>query len=347
VYLTDLPDILTWQEPSSLLDRLQIQYQALLFARLNALITRIVLPTNVDLRVYFADAMEELSGLEQNSLLCEPEISFRLLWPSHHSDVEAALFLAHVLNTRGNTIRADRFCLDGLQLDAASPLARTVDISGNLPRRLSDGPVYDANSLMAVIAKAEVANRLIRNVVPNAWTVVANFTKLLHFLPDYDAPSQFSSGSSGQFVGRTVIANAHLEKITAIELSEALVHEAIHAVLYMAEQQRPWVLDPDLYAGPARIASPWTHNPLPLRPYLQACFVWYGLACYLTGLLQAEGTNDILIKQRLEIALSGFRRLDLLANIAPFLNDLSDEVKSAIDVLQSRIRAWVGKELCA
>jgi len=347
MYLTDLPDILTWQEPSPLLERLRSQFDGLLAARLDALLDRFDLGRDVDLKPYFAGATHDLSARQLRALLSEPEASFRLLWPSHHTDAEALVFLAEVLASRGDAIRLDRIDLEGLPLDAASRLAKTVDVSGTLPRRSGEGPVYDAEALRRVLVKAKQADRMIREGVPHAWTVVRDFTKLLHYLPDHDAPEQFSSGSSGQFVGRTVIANAHLEKVSATEISEALVHEAIHSVLYMAEQQRPWVLNSDLYAGPARIASPWTGNPLPLRPYLQACFVWYGLICYWVELLRSRFLNDLCARQRLDIALSGFRRVELLAKIGPFLDELSDEVKSAIATMQGRIHACVGHEVHA
>lgn len=347
--LTDLPEILTWDAPSPLLRRLRAQYDALLAARLDDLLARLGLAADAEVRAYFAGAAHGLSAAQRAALLCEPEASFRLLWPTHHRDAEAAAFIAEVLASRGATIRLDRIDLDGIPVDATSPLARTVDISGTLPRRRGAGRVYDAATLAGVLAKARAADRLIREAAPHARTLVRDFTKLLHVLPDDDAPGQFSSGSSGQFVGRTVIANAHLDKITAIEVSEALVHEAIHSVLYMAEQQRPWVLKPALYAGPARIASPWTGAPLPLRPCLQACFVWYGLACYWTALLGGDLPCDERSRamDRLAVALSGFRRLDLIANIAPFVADLSAEVTSAIGDMQQRIRTCVGEELCA
>lgn len=347
MYLTDLPDILTWRESSPLLGKLQAQYNDLLDIKLSALIARLDLPAEVELEAYFGDLTRCMTEGERYALLCEPEASFRLLWPSHHSDLAATAFLADLFKSRGANILLERIEHESLPLDATSPLARSVDISGTLPRRIGEGAVYDRDALSSVLMKAREANGIIRKGVPQAWSMVRDFTKLLHYLPDEDAPQQFSSGSSGQFVGRTVIANVHLEKVSAIELSEALVHEAIHSVLYMAENQRPWVLDADLYAGPARIDSPWTGNPLPLRPYLQACFVWYGLICYWSELLSRNILNDIRAKRRLDIAIGGFQRVDLLASIESFLDRLSDEVKTAIADMQQRITYCLGEELCA
>ncbi len=345
--LTDLPDILMWRQPSPLLGTLQADYVTLLQTKLAALAARVDLPIDVSLDAYFADLLDALDDTERSALLCEPEVSFRLLWPGHHRDIEAAAFLADTIGGAGATVRLERIAQDGLAIDATSSLARSVDVSGTLPRRDDAGPVYPPDVLRGVLQKGRDANALIARGRPHAWTMVRDFTKLLHYLPDLESPDQFSSGSSGQFIGRSVIANAHLAKITPIEISEALVHEAIHSVLYMAERQRPWVLDPALYAGPERVASPWTGSSLPLRPYLQACFVWYGLVHYWSEMIRCRLVTDTRALARLDIALRGFAKADLLADIAPFLDRLSDEVKDAIAAMQAMLCSCLDEELCA
>jgi hypothetical protein len=347
VRLTDAPNVLTWQGAEDLLAQVQLDFRELLVRRLYELVARVELDRDAELDRFVEEVLAALDEDERDALLCEPEISFRLLWPSHHRPAGAIGFVIDKLQSRGAGVRLQRLDHAGIALDLSSPLARQVDVSGTLARRETPGPCYSIPARDAVIAKGLAACRLIEQGLPEAWAVVQGFTKLLHYLPDEESATQFSSGSSGQFVGRTVIANAHLDKITLIEVSEALVHEAIHSVLYMDENLRPWVLDPALYAGPARIASPWTGTALPLRPYLQACFVWYGLTHYWSEMLRRRVIDDRGAKRRLEIALAGFARGNLLDRIETFLPRLSRDVKDAIDLMQQGVTTCLPRELVA
>jgi len=224
-----------------------------------------------------------------------------------------------------------------LPMDAGSPYAATVDVAGTSIRIPQPQAPYATEELAASLAKTSRAARGIQTAAPWAWDMVQDFTTMLLLLPDREAPTQFSSGSSGQFVGRSVVANAHLSKVRVEHVAEALVHEAIHGVLYMDEQHDPWVLDAALYAGPMRIASPWTGNPLPLRPYLQACFVWYGLLSFWAQALPSGAFDRVVVRERLHVALSGFLRGDLLERVAYAAPSLSREVRNGVSALQASV----------
>src|SRR5260370_18494033 len=93
------------------------------------------------------------------------------------------------------------------------------------------------------------------------------------------APSQqFSTGATTQYVGRTFITNPHVHSVDIVDLAEALVHEGIHALLFMEELQRSWGDIPELRDGVRRVESPWTGNSLSLSSFFQAGFSWYWLA---------------------------------------------------------------------
>ena len=89
-----------------------------------------------------------------------------------------------------------------------------------------------------------------------------------------DAAQQVSSGTNGIYVGRTFITNAHRDGASIEALAEAIVHESIHGCLQRDVLERPFT--PGLDDRPA-IASPWTGRPLPVRAFLEASFVWFGL----------------------------------------------------------------------
>jgi hypothetical protein len=88
---------------------------------------------------------------------------------------------------------------------------------------------------------------------------VTTFTKVLVLIRNETA--RFSSGSETRYIGRSVLGNPHSAGIDHLDIAEALVHEAIHALLYMEERPRAWV-PAALYAPVPRVVSPWTgRNP--------------------------------------------------------------------------------------
>lgn len=338
MYLTDLPEIFTWQAQNAVLTQLHQQYVELLLERLGQLIGRLRLAGHDELADGALTRVGQLPDQELAALLCEPEVSYRLLWPTHHRDVDSGLFVQSTLSDRGAALTARRLRVIGLPTDVGSEFALTVDVTGTKSRLSEPRPALPSDALVSTLSRLEVAASQISAGVPAAWRIVEDFTKVLILLPDLDAPMQLSSGSSGQFVGRTVIANPHLGKVTPVELAEALVHESIHSVLYMDEQLDAWVLDDSLYAGPERVTSPWTGNPLPLRPYLQACFVWYGLLSFWSEAMCRCTFDGEKAKERFSIAVAGFLRGDLLGRVDGVSNRLSGELRAAVAELQSRVR---------
>jgi HEXXH motif-containing protein len=166
----------------------------------------------------------------------------------------------------------------GIPLDFDSPYAATVDVAG-LDRNVCPArPVYEASERRRIVDRSDAALRAIAGIAPEAAWFVNRFTKVLIVQRNLEEPSEFTSGSNGLYIGRTFLANAHLASVTVERLADALVHEAVHALLYMDELETRW-----LTAGSghdAYVRSPWSGRDLLLRQFLQACFVWYGLACF-------------------------------------------------------------------
>ena len=70
--------------------------------------------------------------------------------------------------------------------------------------------------------------------------------------------------------------NLHSEASNVYKISNAIVHESIHSLIYKLE------LHEDLYADQnaaheVMTVSPWTERPLQVHSFVHACFVWYGL----------------------------------------------------------------------
>lgn len=363
MFLGELPAIFTWSSESDVLTTLRGRFVDLLATRLGELLARAMARGGSKHVSTVSAAVDALPPDVVTAILCAPEISYRLLWPSHHDDLDAVRFVAGVFTdaNRPRIRRPSSYPLQGsvgpelfgpdgalvahwplyreLPLDVASKFALTVDVVGSRLRRDAPGPPLTSAQLRATVVELEVAALEIARGVGPAWRVVRDFTEVVMLLPDEAAPNQFSSGSSGQFVGRTVLSNPHLRTVTPVHLAEALVHEAMHSVLYMDEQHDHWVLDPALYAGPMRIASPWTGNPLPLRPFLQACFVWYGLLSFWTTALGRCRFDRECVRERIAMAASGFLRGDLLDHVREVEDRLAPPLLSAVAEMQSGVCA--------
>ena len=85
-----------------------------------------------------------------------------------------------------------------------------------------------------------------------------------------------ASSSFGHLIGLTLLTNPWAERVDAARLLDSLVHESIHAALFLYEAvQGSLILDKN---WPDLLRSPWTGTPLNCYQYVQACFVWFGLA---------------------------------------------------------------------
>lgn len=106
----------------------------------------------------------------------------------------------------------------------------------------------------------------------------AEFIKALTFRVVFrqtgSSSSGFRSGSYRSHAGTTFLTNAHRYKHDIGKIADALVHEAIHAAIYMIEDTSGRICGD---AASAQLKSPWTGNLLHLEQYVQACFVWWGL----------------------------------------------------------------------
>lgn len=365
MFLRIIRDAITWRHGTGGMLEVQERYSRLLEYALEAFVAR-VSASEPESAAALIQAVEAASSGERRAVLMAPESSFRLLWPGRNEPLESARFLADALGAEHWRDRDEHPFVDdvwtatgdvllrggggrwtsgrradGLVLDLGSPHALSVDVDGRrsrLPEPLTPlGPVEMDRVLDAITLAMNGIAAVDRDI---AW-FVAQFTKVLLPLPDTANPTQFSSGSSGQFVGRTVLGNPHLASVTPARLSDALVHEAMHTLLYMDEQQDRWVLRPELYDGPLRITSPWTGASLPLRPYLQACFVWYGLLNYWSRAWDSDAFPVHEVKERISQALVGFLRGPLLGRVEGVISDLSTELVGTIEEMQAQVlEAW-------
>jgi hypothetical protein len=357
--LDAIPQVLRWEDEEETARRVHDGWASLARQRLALFVDEL---RDRDAAARLAAALTLLPPASLERLLLAPETTFRLFWRSHGEAPAVAQFLEHAAGAEaartgtgaaagaeGWTALGD-FCAEppaeapvvaGMPvLDLDSPAARAVDLTGarytvDAPR----APLAGAGRALVLERLTEVGAALPAGGDFVAW-FVSHFTKVLILQRDDAQP--FSSGSNGQFVGRSVVANPHVEGIDAAVLADAVVHEAIHAALYMQELQRPWVLDEQLYDPTPRAVSPWSGRELPLRPFLQACFVWYGLLNFWARVHAADALVGSSRRDLLLRAAAGFLGDPLRVQLEPYRDALRDEVVTAVEAMQEDVVACFG-----
>jgi len=120
----------------------------------------------------------------------------------------------------------------------------------------------------------------------------------------------FFSSSDGYYIGRTVLGNVEL--VSPEILVDSIVHEAIHALLYMIDEKFQWQPSPEESDKIGnKILSPWSGNKLSIRNYLQAIFVWYGLFNLWKFALKEQVYDPGFAKRRVDLIRNGFLQVEI------------------------------------
>jgi hypothetical protein len=148
---------------------------------------------------------------------------------------------------------------------------------------------------------------------------------------------RFRSASTDLAHGRPVLHNVHRSGVTPELIADALVHEAIHALLDLAEDADPITpmrrQNRSAIDGCRVIASPWTGRLLDVNTFVQACYVWYGLVRFWTHVCSRLGStrqSEILLGR----AVSGFRKADISALAIRHGDQYSQSALSALNTLR-------------
>lgn len=360
VSLTEIPPVLTWLEGERVSAALHEAWRHRAAASLHRFLSK---AAEID-----AGAVERckthLRALDEETLarfLLAPETTFRIVWRRSSSMREALAFIERALEAErarlgrpvtpgspawsalgdiavteeGHVHTAPT--VDGLPpLDFDSPFACHLDLSGvdyivEQPRLPLTGEDREH-----VLRRLKAVGAGLEATVRSVASFVRTFTKIL--ILQADDREGFSSGSNGDYVGRSAIANPHSDHIDECDLADAIVHESIHGLLYMHEAGRHWVTREELYAPTPRLVSPWSGTVLPVRPFLQACFVWYGLANFWAHAMLRESFPHARCKTLLARAAGGFLSKPLTARFDAIRQGLTDDVVAAITAMQAHIR---------
>jgi hypothetical protein len=224
----------------------------------------------------------------------------------------------------------------GLVVDSDSSAAVCFDYS-----TLRDGGMRlehysDPAARELAIGKLASAMRGIDATDRGVASIVRRYTLVANVLVDSENP-KFTSGSTSQYVGRSLFCNAHLPSVDTELLADSLVHEAIHSLLYMHELCEPWILDEAVITRCSVVESPWSGATLMVRPFLQACFVWFGLTHFWMRAQRRSTFQPERVEARLATARGGFLNGPLEARLADYVRYISPTLLELLGAMQEMV----------
>lgn len=287
-------------------------------------------------------------------VLTAPETSYRLLWSPPGVCYPEFFYWAFLAERarNGEPMRPDREIwtplgdthvrpdgrvttttpvTDRIAVDSDSPQVTSIDLSGRRQRRTVP---LSAEECSVSLDRLQMGYAGVVATSQTAKNLVANFLKVF-VLQKKPSEPVFLYGSSQTHIGRVAITNPHLVAVDEVRIAEAMVHEAIHSLLYILVQSHPWGLTDFYEVEEPRITSPWTGTRLLLSTYLHACFVWYGLIHFWSLVLQVQVFEVERVAPRLARATVGFLGQPLLAALeSPHRIKVMPAIGAAIEEMQ-------------
>jgi hypothetical protein len=200
----------------------------------------------------------------------------------------------------GDTEMFQAAYLRGVLLDASSPnVAKSWIFPG-----LGAVAHYTKAEMAGLQSKIEDHLEHIYATAPAAGYLVTNSIKVLALGKSAESSSIAASMSARVNIGLVGLGNLHSSHWTPATLSEALVHEAIHSVIYRLELFQSLYTD-ERAAWTEEIVSPWSGRTLKLHSFVHASYVWFGIWNFWRQRTSAWSSSENEAK-----ALKGFLHRD-------------------------------------
>lgn len=219
--------------------------------------------------------------------------------------------------------------IDGvIPLDVASPHARFADSMLDCAFE-----AYTPDEVATLWSDLESTFKKIHSVCCPASLLIRTFVTVIIARKNPRSPNNSGSSSSSSHIGRIILRNGH--SMDAGRLADALIHEAIHQLLYVLEIPELFVTSPS--NNGVRIRSPWSGNFLSLHQYVHACFVWYGLAQFWRLAGQTDAFPPEVSRRCLRKACSGFDGGNPIDLLVPHSCGISRDVMDAVGALAGEL----------
>jgi hypothetical protein len=361
--LRKIPDIFAWQESSDHFASLQVLARSVALHRFRSCLDHIG-RYDADLFKSMRTTFEELPALGKLRFLMAPETFYRIS-RLRKEPVDSISFLCNALNGEAafhglgamnkgySTALGDFYCPEpphgganegGAPTEAfRAPLLRdtiTIDFDSvnaaaaqEMDVALPEYVQYSAAEKSRVCEKLNATFAQIKNVSEAAADLIKEHIKVI--VPFKTATAQHGSTSQPHVPGRVLLRG--VDQINLAMIASALVHEAMHQVLYILEWAGTFVVeDPDARA--VRVKSLWTGRDLALHSYIHACFIWYGLANFFFLAQSSRDFEISQVKRELARSLSGFRDRNPVDQLAPHAGMLRYDVLKVAGTLWDRLQ---------
>lgn len=232
------------------------------------------------------------------------------------------------LSFRGEMFRAPK--LGSIVLDALRPFAKT-----EFPDRVGEVTNHTSEEIEFITRRIEQGLEQITRISPTARTAVEALVQVISLVrvPPKRGTQSFSNKP---VIGRMGLANANSDWWSVNKIADAIVHEAIHALIYKIELTNSLYLDDSIEFESFTAVSPWSGRTLPLHSFVHACFVWFGLWSFW-GLASPEEYDAAELRSR---AARGFLTGHPLSCIPDAARDrIRPEVLHAIDRMFKTVTA--------
>ncbi len=354
--MQELADILTWKATSSRPALWRAQYEDLVESRIES----VAAANEEDLCIRESLAM--LPPDRRRKFLRAPQIASRVLahQPPDSFDygpvarsLLAELAVAGIVSELPDpvwTALGDR-CLDPaaratwgktgtgipgthIVVDAAGPTDFSHGATGPLVL-----PTHDQRA--AIERKLSEAARAVAASSASTFRFWADCVDVIAIRTTVDPSTPLSSNSLLRNAGLTLILNGHLGGSEAAPIAEAIVHEAIHSLLFMFEEVHAPFVPRNSKAEFLTVRSPWSGKDLFLSAYVHACVVWYGLYWFWTAAAQAAAwpvqyCSELRARARAGFEARPFERLpiDCRKVLSPEITRLLAEIEDRMLLAQ-------------
>ena len=355
-----LPRTLMWVTEGTEFEAVQLAYAQRINEALSTLLARLR-SESPDLADSITTRLSQASEDAISRVLLSPSVSQQLLWGSD-SVTRVGRFLESCLRMEAiereshtQNIGPIWGALGDCVLRDTGEFVRWDPVDGQLPVDLESPDVIALGATLPTEAVgwtrlAREEQQLALETLTAAYLRVRNGAASLRALTEVCArvvvmrksPTKlFCSFSSCYSVGRIAVVNPQLVGESLI--ADALVHEAIHAYLYMHDPTPLWGLKPDVRDEPGAVQSPWSGRALPFCTFLHACFVWYGLFFFWGQVMCSSRSPSDEARRRIARASSGFMKGPLLDQLGPErMRSVRPEVHAALCEMQHNVLTVVG-----
>jgi hypothetical protein len=344
--LSELPGFLTWSAGIELLDIVCDFYRDWVYQRL---------------RSWSANCPELLQALtalpeeNQQRLIRSPQVCFLLRSREISTQADASVMMAlieaeeylcgrreHMTHNTGSAL-GDYYFLHskprGTLQVVQSPSVHHIAIDVFDSRSQACWPPdcgarerYTKPEIAALRDRIGMGFDQVKSINATAARMVQKSIHVLGIMKLLDRPGECCSASTKMMIGAAVLGNFHEPKWAIGKLTDALVHEGIHQLIYKLELESALYTD---YAAALRlvVTSPWTGRTLQLESFIHAVFVWFGLLNFWN----ASSLDGPEFSEFRNLAASGFRKGPLTSFLSPELRSyVKPEVVLAIAEIWER-----------